>query len=57
VTEVVFSFNKHSLRNAYVTMPDLRASNVSLGLSVDLQWTPGLYFEDVPLGGITADAE
>lgn len=52
VTEVTFSFNKHSMRNAYVTMPDLRASNVSLGLSVDLKWEKGLYFEDVPLGGI-----
>ena len=57
VTEVIFSFNKHSLRNAYVTMPDLRASNVSLGLSVDLQWKPGLYYNNVPLGGITEDAE
>lgn len=53
VTEVVFSFNAHSLRNAYVTMPDLRASNVSLGLSVDLSWEDGLYFENVPLGGVT----
>ena len=57
VTTAIFSFNKHSLRNAYVTMPDLRASNISLGLSVDLQWVPGLYFEDVPLGGVTSDAE
>jgi hypothetical protein len=57
VTEVIFSFNKHSLRNAYVTMPDLRSSNVSLGLSVDLQWTPGLNFSNVPLGGVTSDAE
>lgn len=52
VTEAIFSFNKHSMRNAYVTLPDLRASNVSLGLSVDLNWEQGLYFEDVPLGGI-----
>ena len=55
VTEVIFSFNKHSMRNAYVTLPDLRASNVSLGLSVDLKWEKGLYFENVPLGGITED--
>lgn len=53
VTEVIFSFNAHSLRNAYVTMPDLRASNVSLGLSVDLDWEKGLYYENVPLGGIS----
>lgn len=57
VTEVTFTFNKHSMRNAYVTMPDLRASNISLGLSVDLNWTPGLVFTDVPLGGISSDEE
>ena len=55
VTEVTFSFNKHSLRNAYVTMPDLKASNVSLGLSVELTWTDGMLFSDVPLGGETPD--
>ena len=55
VTEVTFSFNKHSLRNAYVTMPDLRASNVSLGLSVDLEWKSGLSFSDIPLGGDQVD--
>ena len=57
MTEAIFSFNAHSLRNAYVTMPDLRASNVSLGLSVDLDWEQGLYFDDVALGNIPADAE
>ena len=37
-------FTKHSLRNAYVTVPDLRSSQVSLGLNVDLTWNPGLTF-------------
>lgn len=53
VTQATFTFNAHSLRNAYVTMPDLRSSNVSLGLSVDLTWTTGLQFSDVPLGGVS----
>ena len=37
-----------SLKNAYVTIPDLRASNLQLGLSVDLTWRSGLTF-DVPI--------
>ena len=37
-----------SLKNAYVTIPDLRASNLQLGLSVDLTWQNGLTFE-VPI--------
>ena len=51
VTEVNFTFGPNSLKHAYVTMPDLRASNVSLGLSVDLNWAKGLKFDDVVLGG------
>ena len=37
-----------SLKNAYVTIPDLRASNLQLGLSVDLTWQSGLTF-NVPI--------
>ena len=37
-------FTQHSLRHAYVTVPDLRSSQVSLGLNVDLTWNPGLTF-------------
>ena len=40
-----------SLQNAYVTIPDLRSSQLSFGLSVDLNWRPGLVFEEVLLGG------
>ncbi len=50
VTEVNLVFGPHSLKHAYLTMPDLRASNVSLGLSVDLNWQQGLKFDDVTLG-------
>ena len=39
-----------SLQNAYVTIPDLRSSQLSFGLSVDLDWRTGLTF-DVDLGG------
>lgn len=34
-----------SLKNAYVTIPDLRASELVLGLSVDLKWDTGLKFD------------
>ena len=45
-TSATFTIN--SLKNAYVTIPDLRASNLQLGLSVDLKWQSGLTF-DVPI--------
>ena len=38
-----------SLQNAYVTIPDLRSSQVSLGVSIDMEWESGLSF-DVELG-------
>lgn len=34
-----------SLADAYVTIPDLRAERLSLGLSVDLTWQTGLVFD------------
>jgi hypothetical protein len=39
-----------SLQDAYITIPDLRSSQLSFGLSVDLDWRPGLTF-DADLGG------
>lgn len=36
-----------SLKNAYVTIPDLRASQLVLGLSVDLTWEQGKVFDVV----------
>lgn len=44
------NFTINNLKSAYVTLPDLRASLLQLGLSVDLKWQSGLTF-DVPLGG------
>lgn len=41
-TNLNVTFN--SLKNAYVTIPDLRASKLKLGLSVDLTWQTGLTF-------------
>ena len=40
-----------SLQDAYVTIPDLRSSQLSFGLSVDLNWRPGLTFDNVIIGG------
>lgn len=39
------NFKISSLTNAYVTIPDLRATKLQLGLSVDLQWQSGLKFD------------
>ena len=37
--------NIKSLKNAYVTIPDLRATQLQLGLSVDLSWRAGLTYD------------
>lgn len=37
--------NIKSLKNAYVTIPDLRATKLQLGLSVDLDWQTGLTYD------------
>lgn len=52
VTSVKFNFTKESLQHAYITMPDLRSGQVSLGLSVDIEWEKGMDFE-VNLGETT----
>lgn len=49
-TSITFSIGANSLKTAYLTVPDLRSTSLSLGLSVDLSWTPGLTFNDVVLG-------
>lgn len=36
--------DEDALKHAYVTVPDLRASQVSLGISIDMAWMPGLAF-------------
>jgi len=46
-----FVIGPNSLKSALVSIPDLRSSQLSLGLSVDLQWRNGLTFDDVILGG------
>lgn len=50
-TSVTFKFNTYSLQHAYLTVPDLRSSSLSLGLDVDLNWEEGLSFNDIELGG------
>ena len=44
LTKAKFTFGKNSLAHAYMTIPDLRANQISLGLSVDMTWEPGLDF-------------
>ena len=50
MTTANFKLGVNSLKSAYVTVPDLRASKISLGLSVDLNWESGMTFNNVILG-------
>ena len=50
-TMVNFKIGKNSLKYAYLTVPDLRSSSVTLGLSVDMSWSNGLEFDNVVIGG------
>ena len=45
-----FTLGENALKHALVSVPDLRQSQLSLGLSVDLSWSNGLEF-DVVIGG------
>lgn len=49
MTTARFMLTETSLQHAYMTIPDLRSSQISLGLSVDMEWQKGLDF-DVVLG-------
>lgn len=50
MTTANFVIGEKSLQHALVTVPDLRSGQISLGLSVDLQWQTGLQFNDIILG-------
>ncbi len=47
MTEANFIIGETSLQKALIAVPDLRSTQISLGLSVDLQWQGGLSFESV----------
>ena len=49
MTIATLTLKKDALKHAYVTVPDLRASQVSLGVSIDVTWESGLQF-DVDMG-------
>ena len=49
LTTVTFKIGEESLKNAFITVPDLRSTQTSLGLSVDLNWREGLNFTNVNL--------
>ena len=45
-----FVIGKTSLQHALVSVPNLRSGQISLGLSVDVEWHTGLKFSDIILG-------
>ena len=51
MTTANFKIGENSLKKAYLTVPDLRSSSVTLGLSVDVKWETGLIFDNIILGG------
>lgn len=50
MTKATFVIGETSLQHALVSVPDLRSGQISLGLSVDLNWQTGINFGDVILG-------
>ncbi len=44
MTTATFKIGVDALKHAYYSVPDLRASQMSLGLSVDLQWSTGIEY-------------
>ena len=51
VTAANFTLGQYSFQHAYLTVPDMREVQTSLGLSVDLQWLDGLTFTSLLGGG------
>ena len=51
MTTANFTIGPSSLKYAYLTVPDLRSSSLTLGLSVDIKWETGLTFDEIILGG------
>lgn len=50
MTSATFVIGPTSLQKALVSVPDLRSAHLSVGLSVDLNWSTGLSFDNVVLG-------
>lgn len=50
MTTANFWFGENSLHEALLTVPDLRHSSLTLGLSVDVNWSTGITFDNVILG-------
>ena len=53
MTSATFKLGEYSLQYAYLTVPDLRSSSLTLGLSVDINWSTGLNFSEIIVGGTT----
>ena len=51
MTSATFKIGENSLKYAYLTVPDLRSTSMTLGLSVDIEWKEGLKYGDVIVGG------
>ena len=45
ITTAKLTIGENSLKNAYNVVPDLRSPKLEFGLSVNLEWRPGITFE------------
>ena len=52
MTSAHFVLDESSLKHALIAVPDLRSAQLSLGLSVDLEWNNGLNYGEVVLGDL-----
>jgi hypothetical protein len=50
MTMVNLIITENSLKSAYVTVPDLRSSQISLGVPIDIKWKPCPAIEILPYG-------
>ena len=50
MTSANFVIGENSLKHALLTVPDLRYSALTLGLSVNIEWSTGINFDNVILG-------
>ncbi|MBQ9677602.1 MAG: hypothetical protein IJV44_05640 [Prevotella sp.] len=51
MTSANFVIGEHSLKHALLTVPDLRYSALTLGMTVNIEWSTGIDFGNVILGG------
>lgn len=50
-TAVTFKLGPNALKEAYLSVPDLRTTSMTVGLSVDIEWQTGINYGEITIGG------